>query len=493
MKRNNMERLNTCGYALYTDKYEHTMMYGYFKENKKDDFVFDMFFRSVPDGGGYAICAGLESVIEIIQNLKFTDQDIEFLRKTTPYDEDFLNYLKNDYTFNGSIWAVPEGSIIFPNEPIVKVKANPIVAQHIEDILLTFINSQSLIATKASRICYAANGEPVADFGLRRGPADKGSVFASRAAYIGGCVSTSNEIAAMTFGIPDTGTMAHSWVLMHENEVASFREYASIYKENVILLVDTYDTLKSGIPNAITVFKELRETGKLPKSYGIRLDSGDLAYLSKKARIMLDKAGFTDAIICASNNLNERLIQQLKSQDAKINFWATGTELITSYSCPAFNGVYKLAARSENGKLTPVIKLSEDKVKVTNPGDKKVYRIVDKETGYYMADIICLASETFDESKDLTIFDPEFTAKKKTFKAGSYSLKELLVPIFEKGTCVYDNKSTEEIRNYCQEELSHLWPEVRRFDFPHKYYVDLSLKLYTLKENLISTINNKED
>ena len=492
-KRTSLTNLNNKGYALFTDKYEITMMYGYHKDKNDDGLViFDMFFRSVPDGGGYALCAGLELVIEMIQNLKFTKEEVDYLRRTAPYSEDFLEYLLNDYKFTGSIEAVPEGTVIFPNETIMKIIAPPIEAQHIEDIILNPINSQSLIATKASRVCYASEGEPVMDFGLRRGPALQGATLASRAAYIGGCISTSNEITAMVFDIPSSGTMAHSWILKHNNEFDAFMNYANVYKENVILLVDTYNTLTSGIPNAIKVFKVLREEKRLPNNYGIRLDSGDLAYLSKEARKMLDAEGFTDAVICASNNLNERLIQDLKRQGAKINLWATGTELITSYSCPAFNGVYKLVAKEKNKAMVPVIKLSEDKIKVTNPGDKMVYRISHKNTGYFIADLICLADETFNSDEDLVIFDPVFTAKKKKLKGGTYTIQKLLVPIFKDGVCVYENKSVKEIRDYAQDQLSHLWPELRRFDNPHKYYVDLSKKLYTLKESLIEDIEREE-
>lgn len=486
-KRTALKRLNEATYSLFTDKYEHSMMYGYYKNKEKDGkVVFDMFYRSVPDGGGYAVCAGLEIVIEMIQNLKFSKEDIDYLRATGPYDEEYLNFLEKDYKFTGSIEAVPEGTVIFPGEVILKVIATPIEAQHVEDIVLNAINSQTLIATKASRICYAAQGEGVMDFGLRRGAAYHGATLASRAAYIGGCIATSNDTTAMVYGVPSTGTMAHSWILMFNNEEEAFMTYANTYKENVILLVDTYNTLKSGVVAAINVFKKLREENRLPKKYGVRLDSGDLTYLSIETRKMLDKEGFEDAVICASNDLDERLIQDLKRQGAKINLWATGTKLITSYTCPAFNGVYKLAAKEKNGIMEPVIKLSETKVKVTNPGNKTVYRISDKETGYFIADLICLADEQFDENQDLVIFDPEFTAKKKRLKAGTYTMQKLLVPIFENGICVYENKSIKEIRDYALEQLSHLWPEVRRFDNPHKYYVDLSEKLFNLKEELIA-------
>lgn len=486
-ERTGLKRLNESTYSLFTDKYEHSMMYGYFKNKEKDGkVVFDMFYRSVPDGGGYALSAGLDLVIEMIQNLKFTKEDIEYLRATGPYDEEYLKFLENDYKFTGSIEAMPEGTIIFPGEVILKVTATPIEAQHVEDIVLNCINSQSLIATKASRICYAAQGEGVMDFGLRRGAAYHGATLASRAAYIGGCIATSNDTTSKVYGVPSTGTMAHSWILMFDSEEEAFMAYADTYKENIILLVDTYNTLKSGVPKAIKVFKKLRDEGRLPKKYGVRLDSGDLTYLSIETRKMLDAEGFTDAVICASNDLDERLIQDLKRQGAKINLWATGTKLITSYTCPAFNGVYKLAAKEENGVMVPVIKLSETKVKVTNPGDKTVYRIADKETGYFIADLICLADETFDITQDLLIFDPEFTAKKKRLKGGTYTMEKLLVPIFKDGVCVYENKQVKDIRDYALNQLSHLWPEVRRFDNPHKYYVDLSEKLYNLKEKMIA-------
>ena len=483
--RTSLKQLKEEGYSVFTDSYEQNMMFGYNLRNVNERVVFDMFYRSVPDGGGYSICTGLDTVIEMIQNLKFTESDIEYLRKCAPYSEDYLKFLQNNYKFTGDIEAVPEGTVIFPGEVILKVTATPMEAQHLEDIILNAINSQTLIATKASRYVYATQGESLLEFGLRRGSAYLGSVFASRAAYIGGCNATSNDLAAKVFNIPSTGTMAHSWVLMFNNEYEAFNTYADVFKENIILLVDTYDTIKSGVPNAIKVFKRLRSEGKLPKKYGIRLDSGDLAYLSIKAREMLDADGFTDAVICASNDLDERLIESLKKQGAKINVWAAGTKLITSYSCAAFNGVYKLAAKEKDGIMEPVIKLSEAKEKITNPGDKTVYRISDKKSGYFIADLICLADEVYDTSEDLVIFDPEFTAKRKRLKGGTYTMEKLLVPIFKNGVCVHENRTTDEIRDYAKEQVSHLYPEIRRFDNPHKYYVDLSKKLYDLKEQLI--------
>ncbi len=487
--RNYLKRLKEEGYSVFTDSYEQNMMFGYHLKEVSGKVVFDMFYRSVPDGGGYAICAGLDMVIEMIQNLKFTSTDVEYLRKCAPYSEEYLNYLQNEYKFSGDIDAVPEGTVVFPGEVILKVTTTPMEAQHLEDIILNAINSQTLIATKASRYAYATQGEPLLEFGLRRGSAYLGSVFASRAAYIGGCSATSNDLAAKVFDIPSTGTMAHSWVLMFNDEYEAFYTYAEVFKENVILLVDTYDTLKSGVPNAIKVFKKLKAEGKLPKKYGIRLDSGDLAYLSIKAREMFDKSGFKEAVICASNDLDERLIESLKKQGAKINVWAAGTKLITSYSCAAFNGVYKLAAKEKDKVLEPVIKISETKEKITNPGDKMVYRIADKESGFFIADLICLADEMYDTTQDLIIFDPEFTAKKKFFKGGTYTMDKLLIPIFRDGVCVYENRTTNEVKEYAKEQLSHLYPEVRRFDNPHKYYVDLSEKLYELKEKLIAEHN----
>lgn len=473
--------------TLLTDLYELTMMQGYFKSQTTETVVFDLFYRKNPSDSGYAIACGLEQTIEYIKNLNFSYEDIEYLRSLKIFDEDFLNYLSS-FHFSGDIYGIKEGTVVFPMEPLLKVVAPVIEAQLIETALLNIINHQSLIATKASRVCYAAKGDGVMEFGLRRAQGPDAGIYGARAAVIAGCVGTSNVLTGQMWDIPVKGTHAHSWIMSFKDEYTAFKTYADLYPQACILLVDTYDTLNSGVPNAIRVFKEMREKGIHSKNYGIRLDSGDLAYISKEARKMLDEAGFEDAIISASSDLDEYLIDSLKTQGAKITSWGVGTNLITSKDCPSFGGVYKLAAiyDEEKGEFIPKIKLSENTAKITNPGNKTVFRIYDNATGKIKADLIALAGETFDASKDLLIFDPIETWKKTNLSAGTYTIKELMIPIFQKGICVYDSPSVAEIKEYCQTELNTLWDETRRLVNPHKVHVDLSDKLYNLKKELLN-------
>lgn len=471
--------------TLLTDLYELTMMQAYFKnKNKNQIVVFDMFYRENPFGSGYAICCGIEQVVEYVKNLNFSKEDITYLKGLGTFEEDFINYLEN-FKFSGDIYAIKEGSVVFPREPMIKIIAPIMEAQLIETAILNIINHQSLIATKASRVCYAAMPDGVLEFGLRRAQGPDAGVYGARASIIGGCVGTSNVLAGKLFNIPVRGTHAHSWIMSFEDEYTAFMEYAKLYPNSCILLVDTYDTLKSGVPNAIKVFKEMKKNGVKLKNYGIRLDSGDLAYLSIEARKMLDEAGFKDAIISASNDLDEGLIESLKlQQGAKINSWGVGTHLITARDCPSFGGVYKLAAILKDGKFVPKIKLSENSEKVTNPGNKKVVRIYEKESGKIKADLICFEDEVFDEKEDLTIFSPKEIWKKTVLKGGEYVLREMLEPLFIKGKCVYEKRDVMEIRKYCQEELNSLWKETRRLVNPHEVYVDLSKKLYDTKMSL---------
>ncbi len=480
----------TQNLTLLTDLYELTMMQAYFKnKNKNETVVFDAFYRDNPFGSGYAICCGIEQVVEYIKNLKFSDDDLNYLKSLNMFDDDFIEYLAN-FKFSGDIYAIPEGSVIFPREPIVKIIAPIIEAQLIETALLNIINHQSLIATKASRVCYAAQGDGVMEFGLRRAQGPDAGTYGARAAVIGGCVATSNVLAGKMFNIPVKGTHAHSWIMSFEDEYTAFKEYAKLYPNACILLVDTYDTLKSGVPNAIKVFNEMKNSGIDLKNYGIRLDSGDLAYLSKKARKMLDDAGFETAIISASNDLDENLIESLKlQQGAEITSWGVGTHLITAKDCPSFGGVYKLAAIMKNGEFVPKIKLSENTEKITNPGNKKIIRVYEKQYNKIKADIICLADEVFNENETLTIFDPKEPWKKTVMEAGTYTLRELMVPLFKKGECVYESKEVMAIRDYCASELDTLWNEVRRLVNPHKVYVDLSQKLYDTKLNILKEMD----
>ncbi len=472
--------------TLLTDLYELTMMQGYFEnEDVNQTVIFDMFYRNNPEGNGYAICAGLEQLIDYVKNLHFTEDEIDYLKSLCIYKPAFLAYLR-DFRFTGDIYAIPEGTVIFPREPLVKVIAPIMQAQLIETALLNIINHQSLIATKTARIVRAAQGDGVMEFGCRRAQGPDAAIYGARAAIIAGCVGTSNVLCGQMFHVPVSGTHAHSWIMSFPDELSAFRAYAKLYPDACILLIDTYDTLDSGLPHAIQVFKELREQGIHPKRYGIRMDSGDLAYLSKKVKAALDAEGFTDAIISASNDLDEGLIGSLKAQGATINSWGVGTNLITSKDCPAFGGVYKLAAiwNEPEQRFEPKIKISENAEKITNPGDKKIYRIYDAQ-GMIVADLIALADEEFSSKDPLLLFDPIETWKKTLLPGGSYSMRELLVPVFRKGDCVYESPSVKEIQNICRRELNTLWEESKRFEYPHQTYVDLSRKLWNLKNNLL--------
>lgn len=473
--------------TLLTDFYELTMMQGYYKNNNNETVIFDLFYRENPSGSGYAICAGLEQIIEYINALSFKEDDIVYLRTLNIFDEDFLEYLKG-FHFTGDIYSVPEGTVVFPMEPLVKVIAPIMEAQLVETALLNIVNHQSLIATKASRVVYAAGGQPVMEFGLRRAQGPDAGTLGARAAVIGGCIGTSNVLSAKLYDLPALGTHAHSWIMSFDDELSAFRKYAELYPQNTTLLVDTYDTLRSGVPNAIKVFEELRKKGAMPLKYGIRLDSGDLAYLSKKARKMMDSAGFTEAKITASSDLDEFLIDSLKTQGAKIDSWGVGTKLITSRDCPSFGGVYKLSAILRDGEFIPKIKLSENQVKITNPGNKKIYRIYEKESGKLMADLITLADEVFTSDQPLLLFDPMATWKKTHLEADTYTLRELLIPIFLSGKCVYTSPSVMDIRDYCLKEQDTLWDEARRLINPHVVYVDLSTKLYQMKTELLDSL-----
>lgn len=477
--------MDSRNFTLLTDFYELTMMQGYFRSHATERVVFDLFYRQNPDDGGYAVCAGLAQVIDYIKSLHFDYDDIDYLRGLNTFEEDFLDYLAS-FHFTGDIYAIPEGTVIFPREPLLKVVAPIMEAQLVETALLNLVNHQSLIATKAARVCYAARGGSVMEFGLRRAQGPDAGTLGARAAIIGGCIGTSNVICAKEFAVPALGTHAHSWIMSFGDELTAFRKYAELYPNNTTLLVDTYDTLRSGMPHAIQVFEELRNKGQMPKKYGIRLDSGDLAYLSKKARKMLDDAGFPEAEICASSDLDEYLIDSLLSQGACINSWGVGTNLITSKNTPAFGGVYKLAAIERDGKMLPKIKLSENPAKITNPGNKTIYRIYDKKTGKIRADYITLTEETFDESNDLLLFDPNATWKKTLLEGGTYEMKEILVPVFQNGQCVYESPSVMEIQAYCQKQLDTLWEESRRLVNPQEVFVDLSDQLYEMKKELLN-------
>lgn len=476
--------------TLLTDLYELTMMQGYFKNPTDQVVVFDAFYRRNPCDGGYAIAAGLEQVIEYIRNLHFTSDDIDYLRDLGIFEEDFLDYLRG-FHFSGDIYAIPEGTVVFPREPLLKVIAPMMEAQLVETAILNIINHQSLIATKASRVVYAAKGDGIMEFGLRRAQGPDAGLYGARAAVIAGCVGTSNVLTGQMFHVPVKGTHAHSWIMSFPDEYTAFKTYAQLYPKACILLVDTYDVLKSGVPNAIRVFQEMRDAGVEMKGYGIRIDSGDLAYLSKEAYKMLAEAGFEDAVISASSDLDEYLIDSLKAQGAKINSWGVGTNLITSKDCPAFGGVYKLAAvkNSADEDFIPKIKLSENSEKVTNPGNKQIYRIYDKASGKIRADLICLDGETFDESQDMIIFDPLETWKKTKIHGGTYSLRQLLVPVFQKGQCVYTSPSVMELQEICRQEKETLWEETKRLVNPHEVYVDLSDKLYKMKAELLEEMS----
>ena len=466
--------------TLLCDFYELTMANGYFLCGKRDTVAyFDVFFRDVPDGGGFAIAAGLGEIIEYIRDLKFDDEDIAYLRSQNVFDENFLEYLK-DFRFTGDIYAVPEGTPIFPREPILTVKAPVMQAQFIETYILTAFNHQSLIATKANRIVRAADGRPVSEFGARRAQGASAALHGARAAYIGGVNSTSCVLSAKDYGIPASGTMAHSWVQMFDDEYTAFKTYCELYPDNATLLVDTYNVLHSGVPNAIKAFRECGIT-----KCGVRIDSGDIAYLTKKVRKMLDEAGFPQCKIVISNSLDEKIIVDILRQGAQIDAFGVGERLITAKSHPVFGGVYKLAAvEDESGNIIPKIKISENHEKITNPHFKKLYRLFRKSTGRAIADYIALYNETIDDTQPIELFDPVYTWKRQTVT--DYEAVELLKPIFINGELVYETPKLSETRDYCKEQVNKLWDEVRRFENPHRYYVDLSQKLWDLKNELLS-------
>lgn len=484
-----MEKRNL---TLLTDLYQLTMMQGYYKNDTNNhEVVFDLFYRSNPSKNGYAICAGLEQAIDYIQNLNFNDADIKYLGSLNLFQKDFLEYLRG-FRFTGDIYAIPEGTVVFPMEPLLRVKAPIFEAQFVETALLNIINHQSLIATKAARVVKAAEGDPVLEFGLRRAQGPDAGIYGARAAIIGGCAGTSNVLTGQMFDVPVSGTHAHSWVMSFDEEIEAFRAYAKLFPEKCILLVDTYDTLESGVPNAIKVFDEMKKEGLPMTSYGIRLDSGDLAYLSKKARAMLDAAGYKDAIISASCDLDEMLIADLKRQGAKITLWGVGTNMITSSDCPSFGGIYKLAAElHKDGEEIPKIKISDNPEKVTNPGVKKVVRVYDKATKKVTADIIALEHEQFNEEEELILYAANARWKKIKLRANSYTLRELLVPVFKAGQKVYESPNTMSIKAYAKEELDTLWEEYKRLVNPQIMQVVLSDKLYALREKMLE--NYKRD
>ena len=479
-----MKSANGINLTMLCDFYELTMGNGYFADGMKDRICyFDMFFRNVPDQGGYAVAAGLEQIVDYIQKLHFDEEDIAYLRGRGIFREDFLDYLKT-FKFTGDIWAVPEGTPIFPMEPVLTVRAPAIQAQLLETYLLLEFNHQSLIATKASRVCRAAQGRAVLEFGSRRAQGIAGAVTGARAAFIGGCAGTACTVSDQIYGVPAAGTMAHSWVQRLDTELDAFRSYCRSYPNNAVLLVDTYNTLKSGVPNAIKAFNEILKPLGITKC-GIRLDSGDMAYLTQKARKMLDDAGLTECKITASNALDEKLIRDLMMQGAQVDTFGVGERLITSSSSPVFGGVYKLVAvENASGDIEPKIKVSENTAKITNPHFKKLYRYYDRESGKALADELCVYDEVVDDSREHTIFDPNATWKTKTLT--DFTAKELLVKVFENGECVYDCPTIEEIAQYCRDQLDLLWDEVKRFENPHDYYVDLSAKLYEIKNILLN-------
>ena len=475
---------NEYSLALLCDFYELTMGRGYFDTDKRNTIAyFDVFFRRVPDGGGYAITAGLEQIVHYIENLSFTEADIEFLRGKGIFSEEFLKYLA-DFKFTGDIWGVPEGSVIFPGEPILTVRAPVIQAQLVETYVLLSLNHQSLIATKASRMVRAAKGRPISEFGSRRAHGEDAAVYGARAAYIGGCTGTACTLSDKLYGVPAGGTMAHSWVQMFDNEYEAFSTYCRLYPNNPTLLVDTYSVFGSGLPNAVKAIKDVLWPMGLKKC-AIRIDSGDIAYLTKKARAYLDSQGLTDCKIIVSNALDEYLISELLAQEACIYGFGVGERLITAKSDAVFGCVYKLAAsEDENGVITPKIKVSENAAKITNPGFKKIYRLYSNETGKAEADLLMLRDESIDEDAPLEIFDPEYTWKRRVIE--NYTARELLVPIFKNGELVYNLPPLDEIRDHCARELATMWKEVLRFENPHEYYVDLSQKLWDLKHDMIS-------
>ena len=468
--------------SMLTDFYELTMANGYFENGFKDQVAyFDMFFRKVPDNGGFAIMAGLQQLIEYLENLSFSYEDIEFLRSKNIFSYEFLEYLKN-FRFSCDVWAVPEGTPIFPKEPIITVKGPVIEAQFIETMVLLCINHQSLIATKANRIVRAAKGKDVIEFGSRRAQGFDAAIYGARAAYIGGCSGTACTASDLYFDVPAGGTMAHSWVQLFDSELDAVRAYARLYPDECVLLVDTYSTLKSGVPNAIKIFnEEILPRGFRPKA--IRIDSGDITYLSNEARKMLDENGFEDCKIFVSNSLNENIIKDMIDQDAKVDVFGVGEQLITAASNPVFGGVYKLAAIERDGKVIPKIKISENASKITTPGIKEIWRLFNNDTKKAVADVITLYDEVIDDSEHYEIFDPEHTWKKKTIT--NFTAKKLRVKIFENGQKCYESPSIDEIKSYCKDQLDMLWPEIKRLQYPYKYYVDLSMDVWRQKRQLI--------
>ena len=479
-----MLKYNGLNYTMLCDFYELTMGNGYFESGLGDKMTyFDLFYRTVPDGGGFSIAAGLEQAIDYIQNLHFSEEDIEYLRGRGMFSEAFLDYLRH-FKFTGDVWAMPEGTPVFPREPIMIIRAPAIQAQLLETFLLLTINHQSLIATKANRIVRAADGRVVLEFGSRRAQGPDAAILGARAAYIGGCAGTACVLSDQIYGVAAGGTMAHAWVQMFPTQLDAFRAYCKAYPQNAVLLVDTYDTLRSGVPDAIRAFNEVLKPLGITKC-GIRLDSGDMAYLTKRARKMLDDAGWTECKITCSNSLDEHLIKELLRQGACIDSFGVGERLITSRTSPVFDGVYKLAAVEEpDGTIVPRIKISENVGKITNPHFKKVYRFYGRDTGMAEADYICLYNDSVDDTKDLVIRDPDATWKQKTMT--NFKARELLVPIFKGGELVYKQPTLPEIQAYCRREVATLWPEVLRFDYPHNYYVDLSDELLEIKTSLLN-------
>lgn len=468
--------------TMLVDFYELTMGNSYLEKGVGDQIVyFDMYFRKVPDGGGYCIMAGVEQLIDYLNALSFTDEDIAYLRATGAFSEKFLDYLSH-FTFSCDVWAVPEGYPVFPNEPLVTVRGPAIQAQLLETMVLLTINHQTLIATKANRICRVAGERPVMEFGSRRAQGYDGAIYGARAAVIGGCAATANTLAGMMFDIPVSGTMAHSWVQLFDSELEAFRAWANVYPDQCLVLIDTYNVLKSGLPNAITVFRELREKGHEP--LGIRIDSGDIAYLTKRVRKALDEAGFPKTMIVISNSLDEYIIRDVLAEGAQINSFGVGERLITAKSEPVFGGVYKLVALEKNGKIVPRIKISENEEKITNPGFKKIYRLYERETDKAIADLICNHDEALDESRPLTIFDPVYTWKKKTLT--DYKAEPLRQKIFNHGELCYESPSVADIQEIAKEQVNRQWPEVLRFENPHNYYVDLSNKVWKAKHDLLN-------
>ena len=478
-----MEHKEKLNLSMLFDFYEMTMANGYFRKGMQDQITyFDVFFRKVPDGGGFAIAAGLEQFVKYIQDLHFDEDDIAYLRSKDLFQEDFLDYLR-EFRFTGDVWAVPEGTPVFPGEPLITVRAPAPQAQLIETFALLCVNHQSLIATKANRVVRAAQGRTVLEFGSRRAQGVDGAVVGARAAYIGGVHGTACAVTDQLYGVPAAGTMAHSWVQMFDSQYEAFKTYCEIYPTNAVLLVDTYNTLKSGVPDAIRAFNEVLRPRGITKC-GIRLDSGDIAYLSKEARKMLDAAGWETCTISASNSLDEELIRDLLLQGAKIDCFGVGERLITARSEPVFGGVYKLAAvETPDGAIIPKIKISENVAKITTPHFKKLYRFYGNDTGKAIADYLTIHDETVDDSKSLVIFDPDATWKKK--EVYDFTAKELQVPVFRGGQLVYDLPALDQIRTYCREQVDTLWDEVKRFDNPHKYYVDLSQRLWDVKHSLL--------